>query len=129
MLYEVSRYRCIMCECVVEDVIEDDYNSDVHCRACGDIVTKMSPRRAEWVTVAAYETDREYGGPEEGGWYYTTGSPIRGTCREFLAEDFPQVEVYKETLRMKFSESRDVIVRVTVEEVASSFPKNKPRYS
>lgn len=24
-------------------------------------------------TVALYETDRAYGGPEEGGWFYTTG--------------------------------------------------------
>ncbi len=26
--------------------------------------------------VNVYETDRAYGGPEEGGWYYTVGYPI-----------------------------------------------------
>lgn len=27
--------------------------------------------------VAFYEVDREYGGPEEGGWYYDTGRFVR----------------------------------------------------
>jgi hypothetical protein len=27
--------------------------------------------------LAIYETARLYGGPEEGGWYYETGRPIR----------------------------------------------------
>lgn len=27
--------------------------------------------------VAVYELDRSYGGPEEGGWWYTTGSLVR----------------------------------------------------
>ena len=27
--------------------------------------------------VAFYELDRDYGGPEEGGWYFTTGSLVR----------------------------------------------------
>jgi len=27
-----------------------------------------------WVNV--YETDRVYGGPEEGGWWFTTGEPV-----------------------------------------------------
>ena len=26
--------------------------------------------------VTMFETDRQYGGPEEGGWYYDTGKPI-----------------------------------------------------
>jgi hypothetical protein len=28
-------------------------------------------------TVAAYEIDMAYGGPEEGGWYYGTGQYVR----------------------------------------------------
>lgn len=27
--------------------------------------------------VAFYEVDREYGGPEEGGWHYNTGRFVR----------------------------------------------------
>lgn len=26
--------------------------------------------------VNVYETSQEYGGPEEGGWYYTAGEPV-----------------------------------------------------
>jgi hypothetical protein len=31
-------------------------------------------RRTLWVNV--YELDRMYGGPEEGGWWFTTGWPV-----------------------------------------------------
>ncbi len=36
--------------------------------------------------LAFYEIDREYGGPEEGGWWYNTGELIR-ICRVFKNED------------------------------------------
>ena len=31
--------------------------------------------------VNIYETNRAYGGPEEGGWYYDTGDLLE--CKEF----------------------------------------------
>jgi hypothetical protein len=37
-------------------------------------------------TVAFYEIDRAYGGPEEGGWYFNTGTLIR-IARTFKSED------------------------------------------
>ena len=40
---------------------------------------------ATWV-VAAYEVDRRYGGPEEGGWWYNDAALIR-TLRVFKRED------------------------------------------
>lgn len=36
--------------------------------------------------VAIYELDRAYGGPEEGGWWYDTGT-IERVCRIFNSED------------------------------------------
>ena len=30
--------------------------------------------------VTVYEYWREYGGPEEGGWWYDVGTPIRSIC-------------------------------------------------
>lgn len=36
--------------------------------------------------VAFYAIDRQYGGPEEGGWWYNTGSLIR-IARLFTSED------------------------------------------
>ena len=36
--------------------------------------------------VAVYEVDRAYGGPEEGGWWYTCGDLVR-TVKRFRSED------------------------------------------
>jgi hypothetical protein len=36
--------------------------------------------------VSAYEFDRYYGGPEEGGWWYTQGEILR-TLKLFRTED------------------------------------------
>lgn len=36
--------------------------------------------------VAVYDCDRAYGGPEEGGWWYNTGTLIR-VCRVFKNQD------------------------------------------
>ena len=30
--------------------------------------------------VNVYATDMRYGGPEEGGWYYEVGEPVKGIC-------------------------------------------------
>lgn len=38
-----------------------------------DDETENQPREPRYYTVRVYLTDRAYGGPEEGGWYYTTG--------------------------------------------------------
>ena len=37
-------------------------------------------------TVAVYLIDKSYGGPEEGGWYYTTGELVR-PVRTFVSEE------------------------------------------
>jgi hypothetical protein len=38
--------------------------------------TKKHRNGGTWY-VTVYETERVYGGPEEGGWYYTAGEAIR----------------------------------------------------
>lgn len=37
-------------------------------------------------TVAVYLCDRAYGGPEEGGWWYSTGALVRAV-RRFKSEE------------------------------------------
>ena len=32
---------------------------------------------SRYIYVNVYETDRVYGGPQEGGWYYDAGSPVK----------------------------------------------------
>lgn len=34
----------------------------------------------EPIVVALYETWTRYGGPEEGGWHYECGEPVKGIC-------------------------------------------------
>jgi hypothetical protein len=36
--------------------------------------------------VAVYETGREYGGPEEGGWWYDTGRLVASACLDYEAD-------------------------------------------
>ena len=48
------------------------------------------PRGPKLWSVAVFMVDRAYGGPEEGGWYYDTGSPADEFCqftRLFHTED------------------------------------------
>ena len=32
---------------------------------------------SRYIYVNVYETDRIYGGPQEGGWYYDAGNPVK----------------------------------------------------
>lgn len=51
-------------------------DSSVHeCGACGGTVRVQPP---PVYSVTFYLTDRAYGGPEEGGWYFDTAEPIPG---------------------------------------------------
>ena len=43
-------------------------------------------RYRDFYTVAVYELDRRYGGPEEGGWWYDCGQLMR-TVKVFKDED------------------------------------------
>jgi hypothetical protein len=53
-------------------------------------------------TVAVYDVDRQYGGPEEGGWWFDTGTLIRKAIvetyeracelREEWEEEFPYTQ-------------------------------------
>jgi hypothetical protein len=44
--------------------------------ACADFCERRGPERfPKLYSVAVFEVTREYGGPEEGGWYYDAGEP------------------------------------------------------
>jgi hypothetical protein len=61
----------------------------------------MTPPKA--ISVAIYEVDRAYGGPEEGGWYFNTGVPSEeyAVYTKFFPEtDQHAIEVYAEGLRV-----------------------------
>lgn len=56
----------------------------IECPVCGstecmdtDCIGGAVKRPPGYWTVAVYSVDRAYGGPEEGGWYYTHGDIVR----------------------------------------------------
>ena len=54
-------------------------NADDHCLVCEAEEREHrepEPTPAPFWTVAIYLIDRSYGGPEEGGWYYTSGDRV-----------------------------------------------------
>ena len=59
---------------------------DMYCPQCesGDVAFKYV-RDAAWYSIAAYSISREYGGPEEGGWYYDSGEVLPDTLRGYDA--------------------------------------------
>lgn len=96
----VPIYRCAECECVgpAEHFVYDPYESLYVCGECGEHVNHEGDRRAEWVSVALYTVSRDYGGPEEGGWWYDTFELIESTVRCFEFGDIPSAESYAERL-------------------------------
>ncbi len=126
--HHVPVYFCLSCNISTTNVETDAYG-DHWCPNCqSDRVTWESERPPAYVTVAVYECDRAYGGPEEGGWYYDCGDIIPGTERSFLAEDEPQFHVYKELLNTRWP-GREYHIRVMAEAPAErGFPHVAPRY-
>jgi len=70
----------------------------------------------EFFSVAIYETNRAFGGKEEGGWYYDTGFPTNRHDLAVLTRMFPKAQ---EEEARKYRES--------LEEVASEANKEENR--
>ena len=45
-----------------------------------DLYNYITEHSSEPTVVNVYATDMRYGGPEEGGWYYEVGEPVKGIC-------------------------------------------------
>ena len=79
--------------------------------------------------VNAYAVTREYGGPEEGGWWYDTGDVLASELC-----DGKHAEVVRARLEEEFCQSyavpRGARLSVHVEDVpAAPWPAEKPYYS
>lgn len=103
------------------------------CQTCQG--TGQKP--VEYRHVNAYACDQEYGGPEEGGWYYETGRVLGS----IMVENHPSmIEHAKDTLKLIFAKqfegNRDrhsVIGQENLEiyvedEPARDFPEETPHY-
>ena len=51
----------------------------------GEHEEKVWLREAYW--IHKHEVSLEYGGPEEGGWWYTSGVPTGFSCGPFINEE------------------------------------------
>jgi hypothetical protein len=114
----------------------DDYPT---CWYCGNELFEQptSYRDPEYVTVALYTRSRQYGGPEEGGWWYNEYDLVAGTKRSFLAEDAPQAEVYRETLvhraladrrEYRYTDDPYSVLVFGEDESVTHYPLSRPHY-
>ena len=134
--YIVTIAECPKCglDQSLDDLQDDGYNRYcVHCdKSYQYDQWEHRERPARYVTLALYYTERAYGGPEEGGWYYDVGTLLPETVRAFDACDFPQIADYKDKLRYRYRDRdpRALRVRTYVEKTAPrAFPSSKPQWS
>lgn len=85
---------------------------------------------AKWWSVAVYDVEGVYGGPEEGGWWYTAGYLVQ-PMKIRVFEDFEEAHKYLEELHEWCQlESSNYQARGYTEELPLKyFPKVRPRYS
>jgi hypothetical protein len=83
--------------------------------------------------VGVYEVDRCYGGPEEGGWWYDTGSLLQQTAVASRGE----AEALRTKLRQRFPDTgassnvfggEDYRIHIDLQPHAGHFPTETPRY-
>jgi hypothetical protein len=106
--------------------------------AQGQIVGPSGNEPATWWTVGVYTQYEQYGGPEEGGWWYSSGELTwHGAMRFF--NDYAEADAYRDELWAKVeAENVDEGVppemRLTVRCTTGSmpdthYPRERPYYS
>ena len=119
----------VCANCSAKGVLEDLAGSN--CPDCDRYALKSS-----WsIYVNVYLEVLEYGGPEEGGWYYRSGEPIESV----LVNNLEEAGVTKTNLEAKYpNEGRRPISSVLSEgeycvrlenHFARAFPESRPYYS
>lgn len=83
--------------------------------------------------IAVYDVSRNYGGPEEGGWWYDSGTLIE----VHACSTYEQAEQLREALREDYPDSGkrysvlggdDYDISIGVEIPAAFFPEEIPHY-
>ena len=123
-----------------DEVEWDEYEDKPYVMFDGEAVT-VEPGDdipANWWTVAVYLSYQIYGGPEEGGWYYSAGSLTEhGRVRFF--DDYEAARAYQSELWDWVNEMNnepdssiedEFTVRCTTEALPDThYPKKRPYYS
>ena len=115
-----------------DDVVDYDEDCGVWIAMLGDDAYEVEPvgeRPARWWSVAIYDTSREYGGPEEGGWYYTAGT-LTHYERARIFDDWREANTYVGELKAWLAtQDSSLMIRCETEKMpARHFPTNRPSY-
>ena len=105
--------------------------------AQGQLLKNANIEPAKWWSVGVYTMYQQYGGPEEGGWYYSAGELTwHGALRFF--SDYDEADAYWDKLWddvEKVNKSEDstevcLTVRCTTESMPDThYPRERPYYS
>lgn len=118
-----------------DEVLWDDYSGRWCSPQGGHPLTETSERPAQWWCVAVYTSSSAYGGPEEGGWWYNTGSLVEHAKIKFF-DNYQEACAYNQEL-WEWCEKEiedgpyEVLVpfAFTEEMPFPYYPKTKPYYS
>lgn len=121
-------------ECQHNQVLWDDYNGMYYDHMNRE-VQQTSERAAQWWCVAVYETGQMYGGPEEGGWWYTAGELVDHAKIRFFDRYQDAYDYSQELWAWCLEENKDrgdlrLAPRAFTEQLPDThFPKTQPYYS
>lgn len=125
----ISVYQCPECEQTgrANAWIDDPYEGLV-CEHCGVAVKHCLDEQPTYWSIGVYETGRSYGGPEEGGWWYDTGSRI-DPHKQRVFEDLAEARKYMAELREEYVGQRDISVLGFTEKLpVAGYPARRPVY-
>lgn len=105
--------------------------------AQGGLVTHTDNEPAKWWSVGVYTQYQQYGGPEEGGWYYYAGELTWHGAMRFFS-DYDEAKAYSDKLWEKVEKENKaegmtevrLTVRCTTESMPDThYPRERPYYS
>lgn len=118
------------------DEVEWDDGNELYYAVDNNMEVKpVRERAARWWCVAVYETDRAYGGPEEGGWWYDVGGLVEHAKIRFFDRYQDAYDYAQELWAYCLEENKDrgdvkLVVRGFTEQLPDThYPKTRPYYS
>ena len=118
-----------------DEVSCDEYDGLYYAKDTNREVRHTLDEPAKWWCVALYETDRAYGGPEEGGWWYTCGWLVDHAKIRFFDNYKDAYDYSQELWAYCLEENKDrgdmklAPLGFTEQMPDTHFPKNRPYYS
>lgn len=107
----------------------DEVSGTYECPRCEGRCRQTGEEESEWVSIAIYDVHREYGGPEEGGWWYDVGVRDDRSVRSFQEPEFDKAKAYMKELIETYRADPNASVRATCNSLADPhFPRNRPIY-